>query len=44
MPDDLQFLKEIREHIEKYKDRRDPTELQYAEQMIADWIKELEGS
>jgi len=40
---DLEFLKEMREKLDKYAEKRDPTLLEYVRLMIQDWIDELEG-
>jgi hypothetical protein len=41
---DLNFLREIRGHLFRGIDKRDPTEIQYALKMIDDWIDELEAA
>lgn len=40
--DDLAFLKEIQERLTAGVDKRDPTQVEYAREMIRDWIDELE--
>ena len=42
METDLDFLKEIKEHLCFYQERKDPTRFELAKDMINDWISELE--
>lgn len=39
---DLEFLKEIQERLSIGIERGDPTQVEYAREMIRDWIEELE--
>ena len=39
---DLEFLKEIQTHLYKWRDDRDVASMEYAFQMVEDWIRELE--
>jgi hypothetical protein len=39
---DADFLKEIKEHFDKGVDKKDPTEIEYAQKMINDWVNEIE--
>lgn len=41
--DDLGFFREIQERLTAGVERRDPTQIEYAREMIADWIDELEA-
>lgn len=43
-PDDLAFLKEIQERLTAGVEGRDPTQIEYAREMVRDWVDELEGS
>lgn len=40
---DRKFLREIKGRIIKARDRRDPTQFEYALEMIDHWIRELTG-
>lgn len=39
---DIPFLKEMKQRLEKYRDREDVTELEMVFNMIDHWIDELE--
>ena len=40
--DDLEFLRELRDRLKDGLDRQDRSQIEYAQQMIDDWIDELE--
>ena len=39
---DRDFVKEIKEHLDNYINRHDIVELEYVQQMINDWVIEIE--
>lgn len=41
---DLEFLLEMQWRLNDGVDRRDPTQIQFVQQMISDWISELKGT
>jgi hypothetical protein len=39
---DSDFVKEIKEHLDKYVDKRDVLELEFVHQMVNDWVREID--
>lgn len=42
MEEDLEFLKEIKEHLIGFQEKRDPTRFELAKDMVNDWIIQIE--